>query len=157
MKHAALQWNKQLHKSLLEIGFLRCKSDPGTYFKIISENLIILLVYVDNAFLWVVTRHKSLLINLSLLQLTQVGPNVAQARLLRQRKNLKEVGGVHSEIGLRLMYGTRLNEELGQDKEDSLTQMKQFHSSTRKVQGKHLSGGTLGRSRLKNRIRETEV
>ena len=31
------------------MGFLRCKSDPGTYFKIISEDLIVLLIYVDNA------------------------------------------------------------------------------------------------------------
>jgi len=31
------------------MGFLRCKSDPGTYFKIIGEDLIVLLIYVDNA------------------------------------------------------------------------------------------------------------
>jgi len=31
------------------MAFLRCKSDPGTYFKIISEDLIILLIYVDDA------------------------------------------------------------------------------------------------------------
>ena len=49
LKQAALQWNKQLHKSLLKMGFIRCKSDLGTYFKIIREEIIILLVYVDNA------------------------------------------------------------------------------------------------------------
>ena len=49
LKQAALQWNKQLHKSLLEMGFIRCKSDPGTYFKIVREEIIILLIYVDNA------------------------------------------------------------------------------------------------------------
>jgi len=49
LKQAALQWNKQLHKSLLEMGFLRCKSDPGTYFKIIGDELIVLLIYVDDA------------------------------------------------------------------------------------------------------------
>ena len=49
LKQAALQWNKQLHKSLLEMGFIRCKSDPGTYFKIIGGEIIILLVYVNNA------------------------------------------------------------------------------------------------------------
>jgi len=49
LKQAALQWNKQLHKSLLEMGFLKCKSDPGTYFKITSEDLIVLLIYVDDA------------------------------------------------------------------------------------------------------------
>ena len=49
LKQAVLQWNKQLHKSLLEMGFIRCKSDPGTYFKIVRGEIIILLVYVDNA------------------------------------------------------------------------------------------------------------
>ena len=49
LKQAALQWNKQLHKSLLEMGFTRSLSDPGTYLKIIGQDIIILLVYVDNA------------------------------------------------------------------------------------------------------------
>ena len=49
LKQAALQWNKQLHTILLKMGFTRCKSDPGTYFKIIREEIIILLIYVDNA------------------------------------------------------------------------------------------------------------
>ena len=49
LKQAALQWNKQLHKSLLEMGFTHSLSDPGTYFKIISQDIIILLVYVDDA------------------------------------------------------------------------------------------------------------
>ena len=49
LKQAVLQWNKQLHKSLLEMGFIKCKSDPGTYFKIIGEEIIILLIYIDNA------------------------------------------------------------------------------------------------------------
>ena len=49
LKQAALQWNKQLHKSLLEMGFTCCKSDPGTYFKIIGGEIIILLIYVDDA------------------------------------------------------------------------------------------------------------
>ena len=31
------------------MGFLRYKSDPGTYFKIISDDLIVLLIYVDDA------------------------------------------------------------------------------------------------------------
>ena len=51
LKQAALQWNKQLHKNLLEMEFIRCKSDPGTYFKIVGKEIIILLVYVDDALL----------------------------------------------------------------------------------------------------------
>jgi hypothetical protein len=49
LKQSALQWNKALHKSLLEMGFRRCKADPGTYYKIIGEEIITLLIYVDDA------------------------------------------------------------------------------------------------------------
>ena len=49
LKQAALQWNKQLHKSLLEMDFTHSLSDPGIHFKIIGQEIIILLVYVDNA------------------------------------------------------------------------------------------------------------
>ena len=49
LKQAILQWNKQLHKSLLEMDFTCSLSDPGTYFKIIGQEIVILLVYVDNA------------------------------------------------------------------------------------------------------------
>ena len=49
LKQAVLQWNKQLHKSLLVMDFTHSLSDLGTYFKIISQDIIILLVYVDDA------------------------------------------------------------------------------------------------------------
>ena len=49
LKQSALQWNKQLHKSLLEMKFIHCKVDPETYFKIIGEEIIVLFIYVDNA------------------------------------------------------------------------------------------------------------
>ena len=49
LKPSALQWNKQSHKSLLEMGFICCKADPGTHFKIIGEEIIVLLIYVDDA------------------------------------------------------------------------------------------------------------
>ena len=48
LKQVALQWNKQLHKSLLEMDFTCSLSDPETYFKIIGQEIIILLVYIDN-------------------------------------------------------------------------------------------------------------
>ena len=48
LKQAALQWNKQLHKSLLEMGFTHCTADPGTYYKITGDTIIILLIYVDD-------------------------------------------------------------------------------------------------------------
>lgn len=60
LKQAALQWNKQLHKSLLEMGFTRSLSDPGTYVKIIGQDIIILIVYVDDALF---TGSKESLVN----------------------------------------------------------------------------------------------
>ena len=36
-------------QSLLEMGFICCKADPGTYFKIIGEKIITLLIYIDDA------------------------------------------------------------------------------------------------------------
>ena len=44
-----LQWNKQLHKSLLEMGFTHCIADPGTYYKITGNIIFILLIYVNDA------------------------------------------------------------------------------------------------------------
>ena len=49
LKQATLQWNKQLHKSLLEMGFTHCTADPGIYYKITADTIIILLIYVDDA------------------------------------------------------------------------------------------------------------
>ena len=39
LKQAALQWNKQLYKSLLEMGFTHSLSDLGTYFKLSVKTL----------------------------------------------------------------------------------------------------------------------
>ena len=63
LKQAALQWNKQLHKSLLELGFKRCYADPGVYVKFIGDKLIILVFYVDDALFMgndrsLVLKHK---------------------------------------------------------------------------------------------------
>ena len=49
LKQAALQWNKELHKSLLEMGFHCTYADPGIYVKFIDKEIIIILVYIDDA------------------------------------------------------------------------------------------------------------
>ena len=49
LKQAALQWNKQLHKSLVNLGFKCCVSDSGIYVKIIGKDIIIIIIYIDNA------------------------------------------------------------------------------------------------------------
>ena len=49
LKQAALQWNKALHQSLLEMGFVRTLSDPGIYVHFHGQDIIILVIYVDDS------------------------------------------------------------------------------------------------------------
>ena len=55
-----LQWNKQLHKSLVILGFKHCVSDSGIYVKIIGKDIIIIIIYVDNA-LFIGSNKKQIL------------------------------------------------------------------------------------------------
>ena len=50
LKQAALQWNKQLHKSLLEMGFAHCTADPGTYYKMLRFFFLFFLPLTDLLF-----------------------------------------------------------------------------------------------------------
>ncbi|KIK13515.1 hypothetical protein PISMIDRAFT_17935 [Pisolithus microcarpus 441] len=47
-KQAALSWNKELHLSLLRMGFLRSKVDAGVYTYHSKAGSVIFLVYVDD-------------------------------------------------------------------------------------------------------------
>ena len=49
LKQAALQWNKLLHKSLVDFSFKRCTSDFAAYVKFIGKNIILIVIYIDNA------------------------------------------------------------------------------------------------------------
>jgi transposase InsO family protein len=49
LKQAALQWNKALHDSLIKMGFVRTFADPGVYIHFHDQDLIILVIYVDDA------------------------------------------------------------------------------------------------------------
>ena len=66
LKQSALQWNKQLHKSLLEMKFIRCEAD----LELISRSLVNKSSYfsftLTMLFLWVATSNRSSLIKLSL-------------------------------------------------------------------------------------------
>ena len=46
LKQSALQWNKELHKSLLTLGFTCTRSDAGVYFKFDKTDITIVIVYV---------------------------------------------------------------------------------------------------------------
>ena len=49
LKQAALQWNKLLHKSLVNFDFKRCTSDSGIYVKFICKDIILIVIYIDDA------------------------------------------------------------------------------------------------------------
>ena len=49
LKQAALQWNKALHQSLLEMEFVHIHSDPGIYVHFHGQDIIILVIYVDDS------------------------------------------------------------------------------------------------------------
>ncbi|KIK18519.1 hypothetical protein PISMIDRAFT_14301 [Pisolithus microcarpus 441] len=59
LKQAALSWNKELHQSLLRMGFLRSKVDAGVYFYNSKAGQVIFLVYVDDGLF--LGSHKNLL------------------------------------------------------------------------------------------------
>ena len=48
LKQTALQWHKELHKSLLTLGFTCTRSDAGVYFKFDKTDITIVIVYVDD-------------------------------------------------------------------------------------------------------------
>ena len=51
LKQAALAWNKELHKSLLKLGFKRSKADPGVYYYQDKSGIMLFIVYVDDGLL----------------------------------------------------------------------------------------------------------
>ena len=51
LKQAALAWNKELHKSLLKLGFKCSKSDPGVYFYQDKSGIMLFIIYVDDGLL----------------------------------------------------------------------------------------------------------
>ena len=51
LKQAVLQWNKALHQFLLKMGFSRTYANPGVYIHFNGQDLIILVIYVDDALL----------------------------------------------------------------------------------------------------------
>ena len=51
LKQATLAWNKELHKSLLKLGFKHSKSDPGVYYYQDKSGIMLFIVYVDDGLL----------------------------------------------------------------------------------------------------------
>ena len=51
LKQAALAWNKELHKSLLQLGFKHSKADPGVYYYQDKSGIMLFIIYVDDGLL----------------------------------------------------------------------------------------------------------
>jgi hypothetical protein len=53
-------WYGRIHLSLMSLGFPKSKADSNLYFKVMNDELVILLLYVDELFL---TREENLIID----------------------------------------------------------------------------------------------
>ena len=51
LKQAALAWNKELHKSLLQLGFKHSKADPGVYYYQDKSGIMLFIIYVNDGLL----------------------------------------------------------------------------------------------------------
>ena len=51
LKQATLARNKELHKSLLQLGFKRSKADPGVYYYQDKSGIMLFVIYVNNGLL----------------------------------------------------------------------------------------------------------
>ena len=63
LKQASLSWQHTMTKSMLALGFKRCKSDAGVYYYHDKKTkvLVIAIVYVDNVYF--MNTKDSLLLN----------------------------------------------------------------------------------------------
>ena len=48
LRQLALQWNKELHKSLLDLGFTHTRSDASVYLKFDGTDITVVIIYVDD-------------------------------------------------------------------------------------------------------------
>ena len=48
LRQSVLQWNKELHKSLLDLGFTCTRLDAGVYFKFDGTDITLVVIYVND-------------------------------------------------------------------------------------------------------------
>ena len=51
LKEAPRAWYGRMDSFLTSMGFIKSKADPNIYMKMMDDELVILLLYVDNLFL----------------------------------------------------------------------------------------------------------
>ena len=57
MKQAPRTWYGRIDSFLMSLGFTKSKDDPNLYFKVIEDEPVILLLYVDDLFLTGNEKH----------------------------------------------------------------------------------------------------
>ena len=56
LKQAPKAWYAKIDGFLLSLSFVRCKSDPNVYLKLIHGSFMIIVLYADQA--WNLTFHR---------------------------------------------------------------------------------------------------
>ena len=57
LKQAPRAWYGRIDSFLTSMGFAKSKADPNLYYKVIEDELVILLLYVDDLFLTENEKH----------------------------------------------------------------------------------------------------
>jgi hypothetical protein len=98
LKLAGRLWNKLLHETLLEIGFVQSVTDACVYYKSTKEGTITLGTYVDELLATATTDSL----------LDEFGRDMASLKL-------KDLGPVENSLGIRIDYdeerGYRIDQE----------------------------------------------
>jgi hypothetical protein len=85
LKQAPRSWYGRIDSFLMSLGFMKSKADSNIYFKVMSDELVILLLYVDDLFL---TGEEKLIIDCK--------------KKLAAEFEMKDLGLVHCFLGLEV-------------------------------------------------------
>ena len=58
LKQAPRAWYAKIDSFLLSLNFVRCKSDPNVYLKLIHGSLMIIVLYVDDLLITGISKDK---------------------------------------------------------------------------------------------------
>jgi hypothetical protein len=85
LKQSLRDWYGQIDNFLMSLGFTKSKADSNLYFKVMNDELVILLLYVDDLFL---TREEKLIIQCK--------------KRLASEFEMKDLGLMHYFLGLEV-------------------------------------------------------
>ena len=85
MKQAPRAWYGKIDSFLASLGFTKSKADSNLYFKVMNDELVVLLLYVDELFL---TSEENLIIDCK--------------RKLAAEFEMKDLGPMHYFLGIEV-------------------------------------------------------